>query len=294
MRKSFWPVLALLLFLSPSVFSKPLEITWLIDDGPPFFITNGERKNTGICDSIQRHIIAALPDIKHSTLEIPGGRVGYMMNQGNPVCFSCMIHASADSEESTYSLPNVVYPPHMLITTDTQRKRLQQLYESPVSISQLLDDDRLIFAKHSGRRFGGSLQPIIDQKSDSDNTLLLHNEGGSTSAILDLIRIGRAQYTIEYSAIVSYYNQNNTQPLVALPIQENAEQLVYGAIGCSTSAKNNFAKNAITAINGAFKTLLQDDAYRKDIQYWFTVDDAKYQKWLDEMHRKYFDAEQPG
>jgi len=281
-----WQLLSLTLaLLSSPIAAKlapPEKILWLINDAPPFFITEGQHKNTGICDVTLTALKQALPDIQHEELILPHTRIGKYMDEGQHACFPCMIKRPKATNRATYSDGTVVYPPHVLVFAPQTQLKPGIASKPVISLATLLSDESLIFAKHGGRLFGPVLDDILAQHSDEAKLLILRNEGQSTTSVLRLLQIKRADYTIEYPAIVNFFNVTEQQDLNQVLIKENLDQPVVGAVGCSSHADNNFAQRALTSINRALSEIVLDAEYQQNVSHWFNADE-QYHSWYQEL-----------
>lgn len=260
----------------------PEKITWLINDAPPFFIVSDPHQDSGICDTTLNYLERALPNIQHERLTLPHTRIGKMLDEGMKACFPCMIKRNAATSRARFSNATVVYPPHSLVTSQHKSEDIRFISKDGVTLSQLLDDESLIFAKHAGRLFGPRIDEILSTSGDKKRRLILSNEAKSTTSVLQLLQIGRADFTIEYPAIVNYFNATNHPKLIQWTMTENQYQPVVGAVGCSVSAPDDFAINALEAINDALQKIVHQEQYQQEVSHWFNVDE-QYQDWFSEL-----------
>lgn len=260
----------------------PTKIQWLLNDAPPFFILTGEHKNQGICDVTLDYLKKALPEIEHDELVLPHTRLGKVLDDGAMACFPCMIKRGQGTKRAIYSNPTVVYPPHVLVATDNFFKKNDFHQLDNLSLQELLKNHNFILAKHGGRKFGIVLDEVLQRYSDKADELILRNEGRSTTSILEMLRLGRADFSIEYPAIVNYYNVAQTEPLQTIKIHENHDTPVAGAIGCSTSAPDNFAQRALHEINAALTQIVMDKTYQQRVTQWFNTDET-YNNWYQQL-----------
>lgn len=258
------------------------KIQWLVNDAPPFFILAGEHQQQGICDVTLAHLKKALPEIEHETLILPHTRLSKYLDEGAKACFPCMIKRSHATDRAMYSRATVVYPPHVLVTAKPFALSQKLNRRTPVSLQQLLVQENAIFAKHGGRKFGSVLDAILSQYSDEADELILRNEGRSTTSILDMLRLGRADFSIEYPAIVNYYNVSQQQHLQAFRIVENGDTPVAGAVGCSASAPDDFARKALANIDTALAAIVVDKVYQKQVTQWFSRHQM-YDTWYENL-----------
>lgn len=260
----------------------PKKIQWLLNDAPPFFVLSGEHKNQGICDITLNYLIKALPEIEHEELVLPHTRLGKVLDDGAMACFPCMIKRGSGTARAIFSNPTVVYPPHVLVATDNFFHENEFHHLNNISLQDLLRNNDFIMAKHGGRKFGNVLDELLLKYSDKADELILRNEGKSTTSILEMLRLGRADFSIEYPAIVNFYNFKQTEPLQTIKINENRDTPVAGAIGCSASAPDNFAQRALLEINSALTHIVIDKTYQQHVSQWFSTDE-NYNNWYQQL-----------
>lgn len=277
-------VLFLLVILLPwqSAAQGKLAITWATNDAAPFYILSGPLKHRGICDLILMEAITRLPSVDHKVLELPHSRIGKLMDAGENVCFPCMIHRNESTDRAHYSNPTAVYPPHALIVREAQRAQIIKQFGNPISLKTILESDKYLFGRHAGRRFGKILDPIFDASNKTDD-IVNSNAQFSTISVLKLIELNRADYTIDYPPILKSYNLTEGGNLSLIPIKENFEFPVVGAVGCSAQAPNRFAKQAISKIHSVLPDILSSQEYQAGLQFWFEDIGPQYSRWYNEL-----------
>ena len=141
--------------------SDQLSITWLENDGKPFFI---EKSNAyphgGLCNEITDMLIEALPDINHSKVMLPQKRGSKYLSDGQMACYACMIHRDKKTNRATYSIPTTVYPPFSVLSTEEKTLKIKQKHGNPVSLISLFTDANFIYGQNDARKFGSKLDKI--------------------------------------------------------------------------------------------------------------------------------------
>tara|TARA_R110002126_G_scaffold38993_19_gene116059 strand:+ start:13196 stop:14110 length:915 start_codon:yes stop_codon:yes gene_type:complete len=236
------------------------RLHWAINDAPPFHVLHGEYQRQGICDVLTKVVHRHMPHYRPSYLQMPQPRIAQAMDNKEPVCFPCMIYKPAGEERAVYSLPTHLYYPHQIITNETTAKTLTALYGEKISLDKLLDDPRFRFGYPAGRRYG-SLQPLLNEH----DPYLARSGPGGAIAILNMISSGRLDYTIDYPIIASYFEQLYSRTMVTIPITENYQQAVAGAIGC---ANNEWGKQKIAEINQVIHKIRRDPEFIDILQLW--------------------------
>lgn len=267
--------------LSSNVFGETITINWASINAPPFFVYTGQYAHEGICDLLINELIGAIPDVNHQLLALPNLRLKRKMQDGEKICLPCMIHQNDNHSGIIYSDPSIVYLPHVLIMRAPTRERFIHEFSNPTSLESLLESNKYRLGQHSGRKFAADIQSIVDKHLQRG--LEVPNEVGSTTSLLMLVSLNRVDFTIDYPSTLSYYNKTNHKPLSWLPIQENKESVVLGAVGCSGPDGDTFKQEAINKINQALPDILASEHYQQSVKKWFEDTDPDYLK----KYRKY-------
>lgn len=269
-----------LLALPPQV--KALEITWAVNPAPPFHILKPPLKGLGICDVLIERIGLYLPDVSYSIDVMPQKRVGLSFQSDKNLCFPCMIH-KPDEEKARYSHPTHIYRSHGVIADAQTASHIFSRYKPPVSLAELLTDEDFLFAYPTGRKMG-ELQPLIEHALGVEGGVIETGVEGPNK-LLQLISVGRLDYSVDYDIVIRYYNLHSGQDLVFIPLRENHSKQVYGAIGCTNNA---WGKNIINKINRILPQLLNDPVYIDNLLFWFAPNEpAEYLSLLQQMQQRY-------
>lgn len=245
------------------------QILWLQSATPPFHIEKSEQDPLGgLCDNLVDQLIENLPSIKHSRAVIPQKRIGKYMDEGQPACFPCMIYKEQATTRATFSVPTAIYPAFGIITTKNNAKKITQRHGEPVNLISLLTDRRFIYGKSEARKFTDILNQITFNTKSSERTSFSTSSDNETNVVIDRLDHDYIDYTIDYPFIADYF-KNEYKSVTALAIDNQQEQWVFGAVGCSTSAPNNFAKHVIKKVNHVLKNkVLNSQQYQKSQEKW--------------------------
>ncbi|WP_278404418.1 ABC transporter substrate-binding protein [Pseudoalteromonas ruthenica] len=256
------------------------KIIWLQSKTPPFHLPRTtEYPFAGLCDELLNQLITKMPGIEHEKLLLPQKRIHRYMNEGEKVCFPCMIHRNKDTHTAKLSIPTAVYPPFTLITTVDKRDQLTQAHGKPINLASLFADDSFTYGQVAARRFSGELQTLLQQTAHSRPAVLSYRADGESGAIAEMLQHDIIDYTLDYPYMARYFAKKygNIRALETNLTQD----LVRGAVGCSASAADSFAEQAISAINKALKQdVLENTNYVLSQRFWlapyFTDFDAVY------------------
>ncbi|MDX1391728.1 MAG: hypothetical protein R3241_05075 [Rheinheimera sp.] len=242
-----------------------MQINWAINTAPPFHILQGEYKQQGLCDVLVQTVHRYLPELNGKTEVLPQPRISRALERSDNLCFPCMI-AKAQGDGGVYfSLPTHVYYPHVIITNAINAQRIKRKYAVPVALSELLADEQFHFGYPAGRRYG-ILQPYIEGFDNKPGNRLVRSGDNGPVAILQMISSGRLDYTLDYNIIKRYYELTTGEALTLIPVAENSQQPVFGAIGCSNNA---WGRAAIERINTVIPLIRKDADFMQSLEFWF-------------------------
>ena len=243
------------------------DIRWIKNPSPPFHILDGHHAGYGICDVLVDKINARLAPLD-TTIDIyPQSRINRLIEGTENLCFPCMIKRQ-DTDRFLYSKKTTVYPPLGIIL---RKELLAELYPTPpetLSLTELLNNDSLIFGFAGARRFPDELQSAIDAHKDDGNVLALPGVLGPLR-LLKQIDFERIHYTLDYPGVLRYFAiKENNQSLTYLLTTEYGEQPVNGAIGCTNNA---WGKRAVKAIDSVLDEVIADPEYRENQTFWLNT-----------------------
>ncbi|MCQ8879083.1 ABC transporter substrate-binding protein [Pseudoalteromonas shioyasakiensis] len=261
------------------------EITWLYSDTAPFHLAKSEQSpDGGLCDYLTEQLIKELPQIKHTRLQIPNQRITKYLTEGHKACHPCMIHRKNSTPRAKYSIPTTVYPPFSIITTTANAKKISQLHGPTVRLISLLTDSSFIFGKSAARKFTNEINTVAQNTGINSKASLSWSSENESRAVISRLNHGYIDYSIDYPFVADYYNRNTKlNNVVTLSIDSPREKFVLGAVGCSATAPNDFAKKALKIINDRLEqNILPSEKYQESQRKWlkntFTDFDQYYQQ----------------
>jgi uncharacterized protein (TIGR02285 family) len=265
----------LLLLLTSGAFANATdtikEITWLQSATPPFHLDTSElNPHGGLCDNLVEQLIANLPTFKHSRVVMPQKRIGKNLDEGKNVCFPCMIHRTADTARATYSKPTAVYPPFRILTTAKNATKINKKHGRPVKLVNLLIDPEFVFGQSAARKYTPKLNEIAKNTQIYNSASLSWGSENESKTVISRINHGFIDYTIDYPFMAEYFNrESENNHIVSLTFEANQAPLVLGAIGCSSSAPNEFGNKTIEHINKVLtEKILPSKAYQQSQRFW--------------------------
>ncbi|WP_042149175.1 MULTISPECIES: hypothetical protein [unclassified Pseudoalteromonas] len=278
MNKLYLVISFLLLFTFPALSKQDLKITWALSDSPPTYISNhSNMSNRGTCDALMNHLIDAMPDVRHEVTILPQSRIGKMMDEGNKICYPCMIHRIQNTSRATYSLPAYLYPAISVITSKKLAPHLTKLYGNPIDIEKLMSNKKIQYGRQNARKYTKELQPIVENSLAYKRSIVNFNFKDSATVLFDLLKLKRIDYFTDYPVTATYHKKIGYKNIEVIPIKQLESAFTLGAVGCATSAADSFAINAISKIDKALqKTVLKAPNYTTTLNYWLSESMPNY------------------
>lgn len=249
---------------------SPSHIQWAINDAPPFHILNGPYQNQGICDALIAAVHRALPEVRASVWVMPQPRISQALQAKTSVCFPCMIYREHHNDYATFTQPTHIYEPYQILTRTQLVSDLVNHVGQPITLGSLLAQPQYRFGYPAGRRYA-ELQLLLDKYPPF---LARPGEGGAV-AILQMIHADRLDYTIDYPIIANYFNLTRQGNISRLPIPEQQQDHIPGAIGC---ANTDWGQQVITLIDSVMPKVRQDPAFLDVLNLWSGTDAEAYQQ----------------
>lgn len=255
------------------------SINWAINTAPPFHIVDGTYRNQGICDGLMQAVEDTLNDYQVSRTLMPQTRIGLQFQRNVNQCFPCMIYrpniptpdipTENDSTENAWlSQPTHRYAPHGIITTPAHATTMREHFGNPVSLARVLESNDFRLGHPAGRRYG-LLQSVLDGHEGDNNYRVIRTGEHATTAIIEMILASRIDYTIDYHSLLSYHQKTASGALEFVPLAENHDTQVLGAIGCTNNA---WGREVIAAIDANLNTIRQHPAFLHSLSLWFEDD----------------------
>lgn len=167
----------------------PTSITWVKNDAPPFYITQGHCKS-GFGDQIQSIIERNLPEYHHRTFLVPLSRLEHTWGEYSPLCFATMIYEPPINDQYILSSPNAMYMPHGIITTNKFAESLPINADGTVSLEDLISEHKVSLGHIAGRTYSTKIDKLLTKYNDN---VVLNTRSGSTETegVLTMLSEGR-------------------------------------------------------------------------------------------------------
>lgn len=267
---------ALLLAAAPARAAAPAgTIRWVVQHLPPHFSfmlgqppRRVEELGLGEVEGFMRVLLARMPEYRHEFVEAGTGRFETLSRSGETMCSLLHVFTPARLEWLYFS---DAYPTLLSreIHVIVRRDRLAALTTAPASapgarlaLAELLQRPELRPLLARDRAFGPQIDKLLAQHAVPRLTV-----GAQLSRrLLDMLRAGRMDYTLEYPVVVQDYLHGVGDPgaLVALPVAEGVSA-THGSVACSRTPEG---RRQIEAIDAAVRALARDPARETWVRAW--------------------------
>lgn len=244
--------------------APPAEtIRWVAQDVPPHFsFVQGRPPRAvaelgrGEVDGFMRVLLARMPEFRHEFVEASTARYEAESRRGETLCSTMHVRTP---ERLHWAYFSHLYPPlisreiHVIVP----RKLMAELsqgrpQDGRLVLAELLQrqDLRLLLARD--RAFGAQIDTLL-----SRHVVPRLAVGAQLSTqLLDMLRAGRMDYTLEYPSVIKDYLTRVSDPgaLVALPVAEGLSTLL-ATVSCSRTPEG---KRHIEAIDAAVRKLASE------------------------------------
>ena len=238
-------------------------IRWVAQDVPPHFsFVQGRPPRTvaelgrGEVDGFMRVLLARLPEWRHEFVEASTARYETESRRGRTMCSTLHVRTPERLQWAWFSH---LYPPLVSreIHVVVRRELLTQLNaerggDGRLHLAELLKRPELRLLVPQDRAFGAQIDNLLAR-----HTVPRLAVGGKLSSqMLDMLRAGRMDYTLEYPAVVEDYlsRAGDAGSLATLPMAEGLSTLV-ATVSCSRTAEG---RRQIEAIDAAVRELARD------------------------------------
>ncbi|KQY90328.1 MULTISPECIES: hypothetical protein [Roseateles] len=249
-----------MLALLTTVAAHADTIRWVAQDVPPHFsFHQGHAPRSiaelgrGEVDGFMRVLLARMPGFRHEFVEASTARYEALSRSGETLCSTLHVRTPARAGWLYFSH---LYPPlvsreiHVIVRREALAALSQgRPQDGRLVLAELLQrpDLRLLLARD--RAFG----PQIDALLANQVVPRLAVGAQLSSQLLDMLRAGRMDYTLEYPAVVKEHlaRIGDADALVALPVAEG-QSTPLATVSCSRTPTG---RRHIEAIDAAVRAL---------------------------------------
>ncbi len=231
-------------------------ITWMILDWKPWMIIEGEDKGTGRFNHILKVAWENLSEYNHVTQKMNWARFWHEVENNKNLCYPFGLKSGSREKIVYYSAPHTFVLPNAIIV----KKELAEKLGNPASYSivNLLKDKKLKGYAEKNRSFTKKVDVAMKEFEPNSS---LSRVSENAESLVKMVVMGRADYTIEYPIVASYFQKKTGTPgtLVSIPIAE-MDPYSYVYMSCT---KNEWGKKVIDKWNEALRKIKPTEEYRK-------------------------------
>ncbi|MDR7272933.1 uncharacterized protein (TIGR02285 family) [Pelomonas saccharophila] len=269
-----WLAAACLVASAAQAEPPPAEtIRWVAQDVPPHFsFVQGKPPRTiaelgrGEVDGFMRVLLARMPEFRHEFVEASTARYEAESRRGETLCSTMHVRTPARSEWLYFSH---LYPPlisreiHVIVRREAMEKVAQgRPPDGRLVLAELLKRQELRLLLARDRAFG----PQIDKQLTQHVVPRLAVGAQLSGQLLDMLRAGRMDYTLEYPTVVKDYLDRVGDPgaLIALPVAEGLSTPL-ATVSCSRTPEG---RRHIEAIDAAVRKLAAEPNREAWVREW--------------------------
>lgn len=248
-------------------------IRWVVQDMPPHFnFPHGRPPRSvaelgrGEVEGFLKLLLARMDGWQHEFIEAGTARYEAESRRGRTLCSAMHVRTPERLQWAWFSH---LYPAlasreiHVVV----RRELLERLVPGRVEdgrlpLAELLQRPELRLIVARDRAFGPQVDALLAQ-----HTVARVPVGAKVGAqLLDMLRAGRMDYTLEYPTVVSDYlaRQGDADALVSLPMAEG-QSTALATVSCSRTAEG---RRALEAIDAAVRELARDPRREAWVRAW--------------------------
>ncbi|CAM3742909.1 TIGR02285 family protein [Roseateles saccharophilus] len=254
--------------------APPIEtIRWVAQDMPPHFsFVQGHAPRSvaelgnGEVDGFMRLLLARMPGYRHEFVAASTARYEAESRRGETLCSTLHVRTPA---RMTWAYFSHLYPPlisreiHVVVRRESLARMNQgRPGDGRLVLAELLKRDDLHLLLARDRAYGAQIDNQLAQQAVPRMTV----GAQLSSQLLNMLRAGRMDYTLEYPSIVKDYLKRIGDPdaLVALPVAEGLSTLV-ATVSCSRTPEG---RRRIEAIDAAVRALAREPDREAWVREW--------------------------
>ena len=267
-------LMATLMTAATAQAAPPVDtIRWVAQDVPPHFsFVQGRPPRSlaelghGEVDGFMRVLLARMPGYRHEFVEASTARYEAESRGGETLCSSLHVRTP---ERLAWLYFSHLYPAqvsreiHVIVRRDVLAQLSQgRPPEGRLVLAELLKRQELRLLLARDRAFGAQIDSLLAQRV----VPRLAVGAQLSTQLMDMLRAGRMDYTLEYPAVVKEYLVRAGDPgaLVALPMVEGLSTLL-ATVSCSRTPEG---RRHIEAIDAAVRELAREPNREAWIREW--------------------------
>ena len=264
--------------------NKP-QMDWMTMDLPPVLMIQDGKPTDGFVDTILKLLFAEMPETQHRIQVLPAARLWANLARGAPMCFVTPLR-TPEREKIAYFTSTQLIPPVQLVVREDMVDNLPRNAQGEVLPQPLFNSPYLRGLVTLGRGYTHSVDTLLQQRAAVSGVREIAAADSGVN-VLQMLRLGRADYTLEFDYVVTYLQERNLSlqkgaPLKSLPIAGALPQIA--GIACPHT---EWGRSMIVKLDAIVARISQRPDYQAAINRWLTPEVAKrYQKEMAEFYRQ--------
>lgn len=284
-RFRYITVCASLLAYCPVWAQEKPTMRWWQFHLPPSTILVDEQPTNGIADQKLRIIMDQWPEVRHEFLGAKPARIwSDMATPDSRACFNSAI-LTPERELHFYMTATHLSPPVNVVAQSAVLRRMAKNASGEVLPGALFDRTDLSGILIPGRSYSALLDTLLSHRSPDVKLDFVNQSNGGTN-ILQMIVLGRADYTLEYDRTLNYLT--GTEPrlknagLQSAPIAGGKVSQV--GIACP---RNAWGYATIKKLDAIVKALAGTPEFQRQNSVWISANErARMKPALDAFYKE--------
>ena len=265
---------------APAAAKPPMN--WLMLNLPPGSMPVEGRPTDGISDVALEMIMAAMPEYDHHVTVVNAARALVSLAEGAPACFASAA-LTPEREQLAYFTQTHLLPPLQIVVRADRARFLPLNGSGEVDARALFNSSKLQGVVVTQRSYTPALDELLRHRGPHSGVAnALAADSGAN--VLRMLRMGRADYTIEYEFVLTYQARRYTdlgdpQQLITLPIA-GADPVRIGVACPHTS----WGREMILRVDAILTQASTHPRYRDSVNRWLSeLGVQRHQRQQDEF-----------
>lgn len=259
-----------------------VAIPWAVTDWEPFFILKGPNKELGRADRLKKILAERMVNYQFVDLYADMPHTLELWKRNKNVCSGVALK-TPEREKWAYFTALAYQVPHSYVILTARADLLNELPKEP-SLQEILNNKKWkgVFVKN--RSYGEQIDSILKKAAESSSIFIEPTPEGYVP-IMRMIKKRRYDYSIEYEAVVSAFNERNYQqkPLLMKNIKESHPAVTF-YLACT---KNEWGRNVVLKADEVLQSLASTRGYQAAIESWLDPETLKAnRKILEEFYQR--------
>ena len=263
-HRCYFQCVYLCLFLFVCSAKGQEQIIWQLNHAPPSTIVHGQYKQQGFIDLILEQIISKMPEYQHSIEVSSLAGSTFEIRSEKKVCLPALFPSKEREKFMLFSQASIVHPSNRLVFL---KKNSKQIVGQRLDLTRLLARKDLYLGLDKSRSYGVVADAALANVEPISHVYRRASE--SPNGLIEMVALGRLDYTIAYPFQVHYYLQSNylveENPLQMAQIEGQAAYSM-GQVACP---KNEWGKQVITRVNQVLSQLKPTQEYKAAMTRWW-------------------------